>query len=661
MPSPDRARVRPVRTTATGTPPARHNEAGERLAARSPQGARRPASWPRSRGPAAPWTGRAVRAARRAPPPQEPPPPRPREAADRDRPGARDHPRRRRGGRGQPLRRQPLPRGGLHAQVAAPDRARARTRSSSRRTARCSARSRRRRTASRSSSVRSRRGSPKGTVAIEDRRFYQHGGLDYQGIARAAWTDLRAGRIVEGGSTITQELVRNLYIGNSERTFSRKLKEACLANKLADVWTKNQILAAYLNEVFYGQHAYGAAGGRADVLLAAGEPADAAAGGAARRPAAVADGLRPVRATRVLHGSAGTTCCARCSRHGVHHAGRVPAGDARGARLKPGSLYSTSAHPNFFGWAETQLDRAVRREARRGGRPPGADDDRSAHAVRRRSTAMASSCARRPTRRRRSSRSTRATGAVRAMVNYLPSGRKLQVQHRDAGRPPGGQSSFKPFTLATALERGHLAPDRPSRAAVADDPRPAVRVQRRAVGRPQLRGRVRGLHEPARGDRALGEHDLRAARRQGRRRRRSCDDGAPDGHPSPLQPVCSITLGTQAVNPLEMTDAYATLAARGIHHAPQAFEIVRGPSGGVLGKLDDAGARAMPAERRPTRSTYALQGVVTHGTGTAASLRTGRRRARRAPPRTSSTPGSAATCRSSPTCVWVGYPKARSR
>ena len=72
---------------------------------------------------------------------------------------------------------------------------------------------------------------PLASVAIEDRRFYQHGGVDYEGIARAAWKDITAGKVVEGGSTITQQLVRNLYTGQ-EKTFNRKLKEACLAIKL---------------------------------------------------------------------------------------------------------------------------------------------------------------------------------------------------------------------------------------------------------------------------------------------------------------------------------------------------------------------------------------------------------------------------------------------
>src|SRR5256885_2450893 len=96
----------------------------------------------------------------------------------------------------------------------------------------------------------------KATVAIEDRRFYRHGGVAYKGIVRAAVKDLRAGRVVQGGSTITQQLVRNLYISR-QRTFKRKLKEACLAIKLARSRSKDWILNQYMNAVYYGNHAYG--------------------------------------------------------------------------------------------------------------------------------------------------------------------------------------------------------------------------------------------------------------------------------------------------------------------------------------------------------------------------------------------------------------------
>ncbi len=94
------------------------------------------------------------------------------------------------------------------------------------------------------------------TVAIEDRRFYEHGGVDPIGILRAVVADVRAGKIVQGGSTITQELVRNLYL-TRQRTLQRKLTEACLAIKLGQKWSKDRILTAYLNEVYYGNHAYG--------------------------------------------------------------------------------------------------------------------------------------------------------------------------------------------------------------------------------------------------------------------------------------------------------------------------------------------------------------------------------------------------------------------
>jgi membrane peptidoglycan carboxypeptidase len=69
-----------------------------------------------------------------------------------------------------------------------------------------------------------------GDVAIEDKRYWQHGGIDPIGITRALWADVSAGKVVQGGSTITQQLVRNLYISR-ERTFTRKLREACLASE----------------------------------------------------------------------------------------------------------------------------------------------------------------------------------------------------------------------------------------------------------------------------------------------------------------------------------------------------------------------------------------------------------------------------------------------
>jgi penicillin-binding protein 1A len=92
-------------------------------------------------------------------------------------------------------------------------------------------------------------------VAIEDKRFYEHRGVDVHGIMRALWSDVTGGP-VEGGSTITQQLVKNTINGNAP-TVTRKLKEAALAWKLEQQWTKDQILTAYLNTIYFGNGAYG--------------------------------------------------------------------------------------------------------------------------------------------------------------------------------------------------------------------------------------------------------------------------------------------------------------------------------------------------------------------------------------------------------------------
>lgn len=94
-------------------------------------------------------------------------------------------------------------------------------------------------------------------VAVEDQRFYSHFGVDPLGILRAAWANVRAGGIVQGGSTLTQQLVKNLYL-NRERTLRRKIEEAVMAISLDYHFSKQQILAAYVNEIFLGQD-----GGRA--------------------------------------------------------------------------------------------------------------------------------------------------------------------------------------------------------------------------------------------------------------------------------------------------------------------------------------------------------------------------------------------------------------
>jgi penicillin-binding protein 1A len=93
-------------------------------------------------------------------------------------------------------------------------------------------------------------------VATEDKRFYQHRGVDIRGMGRALWADIRHKGAVQGGSTITQQFVKNALTGN-ERSVTRKLKEAALAWQLEQKWTKDRILTAYLNTIYFGNGAYG--------------------------------------------------------------------------------------------------------------------------------------------------------------------------------------------------------------------------------------------------------------------------------------------------------------------------------------------------------------------------------------------------------------------
>jgi len=96
----------------------------------------------------------------------------------------------------------------------------------------------------------------KAIIDTEDRRFYSNGGIDFIGIIRSLKADVFAGGTVQGGSTIEQQLVRNIYL-SPQQSLTRKLTEACLAVQLDRKWTKDRILAAYLNDIYFGQQAYG--------------------------------------------------------------------------------------------------------------------------------------------------------------------------------------------------------------------------------------------------------------------------------------------------------------------------------------------------------------------------------------------------------------------
>ena len=198
---------------------------------------------------------------------------------------------------------------------------------------------------------------PTATVAIEDRRFYAHDGVDVSGVARAAAKNLSARKIVEGGSTITQQLVRNLYPITSERTMQRKLKEACLAIKLDRAWSKRKILAGYMNQVYYGNHAYGV---EAAARTYFSKPArklsvteSALLAGLTQAPSTYDPFHQPERAIarrdEVLRAMRNTGA--------IEPAQYEQAVADRDLHLKPGRLYTRIREPYFFSYVYNELVR----------------------------------------------------------------------------------------------------------------------------------------------------------------------------------------------------------------------------------------------------------------------------------------------------------------
>jgi len=492
---------------------------------------------------------------------------------------------------------------------------------------------------------------PKATVAIEDRRFWEHGALDYTGIARAVIADIKSGRPVQGASTLTQQLAENLYIGKRSETLSRKIKEACLAIKLAQRLSKRQILDEYLNVVYYGNQAYGVAAAaqtyfskRASQLsvvqaaLIAGLPQAPSIYDPFHDPqAAVA------RRNEVLH--------AMLVNHDLTYAAwrwahRQP------LRLTPGTLYKTIHEPYFFGYVDQQLVAQYGQRLVEGG------GLRVSTTIDPRLQRLADGAIRGVLRQKDDPASALVAidprnGKVRAMAVYVPSGERLQFNLASQGHRQAG-SAFKPFTLAAALEHGI------SLYSYYNGPPELTITDRRCM---TGFNQYWDVHNNA--DEAAGTMNLIDATANSVNTifaQLVTQVGPPAvvrmahrlGIQSVLKPYCSITLGTQAVSPLEMTNAYATLADHGIRHDARAVESVRTASGKIVPYPTPKPHEAVSSQIAD-EVTYALEAVTQKGTGIAAGI--GRPIAGKTG--TAESYVDAWFCGYVPqltTCVWVGYP-----
>jgi len=443
---------------------------------------------------------------------------------------------------------------------------------------------------------------PRAFLAIEDRRFYDHPGVDVLGIVRAAMRNLTAGGVREGGSTITQQLAKNLFL-TRERTIRRKIQETLLALWLEQRFTKDQILAIYLNRVYFGAGAYGVDAaahryfGRPAAKLTLFEAAVLA--GLVKAPSRdnpiVAPKRAAERANLVLAQMARSgwltdSTAARARRSEVSYAGPGDASisakyftdwildrvDDYVGYTSGDVIVRTTLMPNLQQYAQTAASQVLKENANR-------------KVTQTALVAMA------------------PDGAVRAMIGGRDYGESQYNRAVRALRQPG--SAFKLFVFLPALESGIRPDDR-----VSDRPITVQGWSPRNSGA-KYRGDVTFREGAARSSNAVAvalaekvgrDKVIRAARRL--------------GITSPLRPDPSLALGAHEVTLMELTGAYAVVANGGIGVWPYGIEEIRDGKGRVLYRRrgDGPGRVIEPGVVAGLNDLFTA--VITWGTGKAAKL-----------------------------------------
>jgi penicillin-binding protein 1A len=445
----------------------------------------------------------------------------------------------------------------------------------------------------------------KAIVDTEDSRFYDNNGIDYIGIIRALKTDVTAGGFTEGASTIEQQLVRNLYL-SPQQTISRKLTEACLAVQLDRRWSKDRILTTYLNDIYFGQQAYGIeAAAEAyfgvhakdlsleEAALLAGLPQAPSAYDPLNRPDAA-----KARRTEVLRAmlNAGDISRARF-RQAVH----APLGlHPRRVRGLAGQSYLTdyitNQLVNEYGAERvrqgglriyTTLDAKMQTEATKS----------ILGTLDRKNDPAGSVVSIDP-----------KTGEIRAMA-IAQTGKRISFDLPVDGRRQAG-STFKMFVLTHAVERKI----NPYSTKYLSAPFVGPNNWHVHTFENTYSGRI-----PLTQATLLSDNTVFA--------RLTLDIGPKPvaelahrmGIQTPLKPVPSIVLGVNAVSPLDLASAYATLADGGVEHDPSIVSKVVFPDGHTEQASKSKGKQIVDP-KVAAAVTRVLVANVQSGTGTAAAL-----------------------------------------
>lgn len=452
-------------------------------------------------------------------------------------------------------------------------------------------------------------------IATEDARFYRHGALDLKGIGRALLRNLQAGRVVEGGSTITQQLAKILFL-SPERTVGRKLREIEIAQELERRYKKDEILEAYLNVVYFGHGAYGVEAaaetyfGKSVGQLSLAEAATLA--GLPRAPALYSPITHPDRALRRR-----AVVLERMVKAGYLTAARAKAAGREPLRAAP-FVAQRSLAPNFVEVIRNRLERvlgapAVVRGGYRVYTTLNRDTQRGAVEALTAGLKQIQGSRRRPSDAPLEAALVAmdpSSGDILAMVGASPQVRSDFNRATQMRRQPG--SAFKPFVYAAAFNQGVAPFDRLEDFPVSYS---TVINGRPAVWSPEnFDHKFRGIVTVRQAlEESINVPTVRLLEKIG------VDPVIELAHrmgiESDLRREYVLALGASEVSPLEMVRAYGVFADGGIRREPRTLRWVLDPHGNLVDEFPEADeAQQVLSPEVAFLVTSVLEGAAERGT-----------------------------------------------
>ena len=433
-------------------------------------------------------------------------------------------------------------------------------------------------------------------ISVEDRRFYKHPGVDPIGIARSTWVRIERGRWAQGGSTITQQIARNIFL-TSSRTFGRKFREMIIAMAMESKFSKRQILELYLNRVYFGGGAYGVDAASRKFF---GHTADKLS----LSEAAIIAGLvkapshySPTADAEAAIARAGVVIDTMLA-PGAISAEEAATADPSAVKLAPEPKQNSVRY--FTDWALTQLDEMIDETSE-------PIDVWTTLDLGMQRSADAAIRANVPGGAQGALVAIDRDGAVRAMVGGTDYVSSIYNRSTSAVRQPG--SAFKLFVYLAALEAGHT-PDDP----VTDEP-----IDIDGWSPRNSNGKYAGDID-VRSAFAFSINTIAAKLGAEVGFESVADMARRFGITTPVNTHPSMVLGTSDVRLLDMTRAFAAINAKGVAVTPYGVVKITAGKGRVLYEHEAEVPRVLVAPAVAAQMTDLLQTAVNTGTGRAAAI-----------------------------------------